>query len=306
MSGLTFEEPDLARFPCLRIAQEVASEDNTLPSVLNAANEVIVEALDPSGVIMLAGDGKGSFLTIVRGESMDTAWSALIIDDDPGIRQSIRLCLESDNARVLGVGTASGGMEALDRGHFDVVFLDLWLHSESGLAVLPEIMRRQPGVGIIVITAFGNLETAVKAMEGGAFDYLVKPFDLDQATAVVKRALERVPPRESVSSSASRSGGVNTAMNAEAAAIVARSRWAGVVVVPVAAAIGRESRWSSRVVIRCSSKVRDDGPPGPSPRERVVVGRPVSGSARSDRVQLDEGSRRTLRPGLIAASVARV
>ena len=57
--------------------------------------------------------------------------------------------------------------------------------------------REQRGhVPIIVITAFGNLETAVQALEGGAFDYLVKPFDLDQATTVVKRALEKRHGRE--------------------------------------------------------------------------------------------------------------
>ena len=76
---------------------------------------------------------------------MDKTWSALIVDDDPGIRQSIRLCLEADNARVLGVGTSAGALEALERSAFDVVFLDLWLQDESGLAVLPEILRRQPG-----------------------------------------------------------------------------------------------------------------------------------------------------------------
>src|SRR4029077_8370070 len=94
--------------------------------------------------------------------SIDMAWSALIIDDDPGVRQSVRLCLEADNARVLGVGTAAGALEALERSRFDVVFLDLWLQAESGLNVLPEILRRQSGIGVIVITAFASFETAVE------------------------------------------------------------------------------------------------------------------------------------------------
>ncbi len=118
---------------------------------------------------------------------MDTAWSALIIDDDPGIRQSIRLCLESDNARVLGVATASGALEALERSRFDVVFLDLWLQSESGLAVLPEILRRQPAVGVIVITAYATFESAVEAMRKGAVDYLPKPFTPEQVRSAAKR-----------------------------------------------------------------------------------------------------------------------
>ena len=120
---------------------------------------------------------------------MEGTWSALIIDDDPGVRQSLRLCLESDGGRVLGVGTASGALEALDRGRFDVVFLDLWLRSESGLAALPEVLRRQPGVGVIVITAFASYESAVQAMKMGAVDYLPKPFEPAQVRAAARRVV---------------------------------------------------------------------------------------------------------------------
>jgi NtrC-family two-component system response regulator AlgB len=118
---------------------------------------------------------------------MDTVWSALVIDDDPGVRQSLRLCLESDNAHVLGVGTAAGALDAVERSRFDVIFLDLWLQSESGLALLPEILRRQPGVGVIVITAFATFESAVEAMKIGAVDYLPKPFTPEQVRAAARR-----------------------------------------------------------------------------------------------------------------------
>src|ERR1700730_11369231 len=120
---------------------------------------------------------------------MDSTWSALIIDDDPGVRQSVRLCLEVDNVRVLGVGTAAGALDALERSRFDVVFLDLWLQSESGLGVLPEILRRQPGVGVIVITAFATFESAVEAMKMGAVDYLPKPFTPEQVRAAARRGV---------------------------------------------------------------------------------------------------------------------
>ena len=120
---------------------------------------------------------------------MDTTWSVLIVDDEPGVRQSLRLCLEADNARVLGVGTCQGALEALDRSRFDVVFLDLWLKSESGLALLPEILRRQPGVGIIVITAFATFESAVEAMKMGAVDYLPKPFTPEQVRTAARRVV---------------------------------------------------------------------------------------------------------------------
>ena len=100
---------------------------------------------------------------------MSAPWSALIIDDDPGIRQSLRLCLEASDARVQHFATMAGGLDALERSRFDVVFLDLWLGSVSGLEGLPEILRRQPGIGIIVITAFASYETAVEAMRLGIY-----------------------------------------------------------------------------------------------------------------------------------------
>ncbi len=128
---------------------------------------------------------------------METGWSALIIDDDPGVRQSVRLCLEADDARVLGVGTSAGALEALERSPFDVVFLDLWLQAESGLTLLPEILRRQPGTGVIVITAFATFETAVEAMRLGAVDYLPKPFTPEQVRHAARRVVgERVLRRQ--------------------------------------------------------------------------------------------------------------
>jgi NtrC-family two-component system response regulator AlgB len=120
---------------------------------------------------------------------VESTWSALVIDDDAGIRQSLRLCLESENARVLGLSTATGALDALERSRFDVVFLDLWLQSESGLALLPEILRRQPGIGVIVITAFATFESAVEAMKMGAVDYLPKPFTPEQVRTAARRVV---------------------------------------------------------------------------------------------------------------------
>jgi len=120
---------------------------------------------------------------------MDTTYSVLIVDDDVGIHQSIRLCLELEGVRVLGVGTPAGALEILDRSRFDLVFLDLWLGSESGLTILPEILRRQPWIGVIVIAAFASFETAVEAMKLGAVDYLPKPFTPPQVRHAARRVV---------------------------------------------------------------------------------------------------------------------
>jgi NtrC-family two-component system response regulator AlgB len=128
-----------------------------------------------------------------------SAWSALVVDDDPGVRQSLRLCLEAGDGKVLGVGTPSGALEALERGRFDLVFLDLWLGPESGLALLPEILRRQPDAAVIVITAFATFESAVTAMRTGAMDYLPKPFSPDQVRHAANRVLEALALKRQVS-----------------------------------------------------------------------------------------------------------
>ncbi len=120
---------------------------------------------------------------------MDVSSSVLIIDDDPAIRQSIRLCLEAEQVRVQQVGTTAGALEALDRSRYDVVFLDLWLGAESGLQALPEILRRQPGAGVVVVTAFASYESAVEAMKLGAADYLPKPFTPDQVRGAARRVV---------------------------------------------------------------------------------------------------------------------
>src|SRR5574341_332819 len=59
------------------------------------------------------------------------SWAALVVDDDPGVRQSLRLFLEAAGARVLGVATGCAALEALERSQFEVVFLDLWLRPEA-------------------------------------------------------------------------------------------------------------------------------------------------------------------------------
>ncbi len=117
------------------------------------------------------------------------SWSALVIDDDPGVRQSVRLCLEADGGRVLGVGSTRAALEALDRGEFDVVLLDLWLGRDSGLAAIPPMLAARPGLGIIVITAYASFDTAVEAMRLGAVDYLPKPFTPEQIRLATRRVV---------------------------------------------------------------------------------------------------------------------
>ena len=97
------------------------------------------------------------------------------------------------------MATSAGALEALDRGYFDVVFLDLWLQSESGTDGPAGNLRRQPGIGVVVITAFASFETAVEAMRLGAVDYLPKPFTPEQVRHAARRVVAASVLRRQIS-----------------------------------------------------------------------------------------------------------
>ena len=117
--------------------------------------------------------------------------SVLIIDDEEPIAWALRRAFERDRYRVSVAATAEDGLAQARKVPPDVVFLDVRLPGMDGLAALAELRKVAPAAGVVVITAHGNLNTAVKAVEGGAFDYLAKPFDLAQAMDAAKRAITR-------------------------------------------------------------------------------------------------------------------
>jgi two-component system nitrogen regulation response regulator GlnG len=120
----------------------------------------------------------------------------LIIDDEEAVCWSLRRALAREGYGVSVAASAEQGLELADQQRPDVVVMDVRLPGMDGLTALGKLRDAVPDVPAVVITAFGNLSTAVKAMEGGAFDYLTKPFDLDQALDAVRRALSRRPQSE--------------------------------------------------------------------------------------------------------------
>jgi DNA-binding NtrC family response regulator len=124
----------------------------------------------------------------------------LIVDDEPSIGWAFREFLADEGYDVEVAASAEEGLRAAERKQPDALILDVRLPGRDGLTALPSFRERIDPAPIIVVTAFGNLDTVARAMEGGAFDYLVKPFDLDQIAAVLKRALtprgSSAPPDE--------------------------------------------------------------------------------------------------------------
>ena len=99
----------------------------------------------------------------------------LVIDDEESVRYSFRRVFDSEGVQVLSARTAAEGLDQVRAHRPDVVVLDLQLPDRSGLEVFQEIKAIDPRRPVIFITAHGTTETAIEAMKGGAFDYLVKP-----------------------------------------------------------------------------------------------------------------------------------
>ena len=113
----------------------------------------------------------------------------LIIDDEESIRKMTAMLLEDLGHETVGVENRAGALAQLDKSLFDVAFLDLKLNGESGLDLLPELLKSHPHMDVIVCTAYASIETAVEAMKRGATDYLPKPFTPDKLVQAVQSCI---------------------------------------------------------------------------------------------------------------------
>ena len=127
----------------------------------------------------------------------------LIVDDEPAIGWSLRELLVDEGHTVTLATTVAEAVAACRARAPDTILLDVRLPGRDGISAIPELRSLAPRAPVIVMTAFGDLDTAVRTVTAGAFDYLVKPFDLEKVTAVVARALAdratdaaRVAPEE--------------------------------------------------------------------------------------------------------------
>ncbi|MFV1951357.1 MAG: sigma-54-dependent transcriptional regulator [Nitrospinota bacterium] len=115
----------------------------------------------------------------------------LVVDDEKGMRDFLSIMLKKEGYEVI---TADGGAEAIDLvkdNSFDLVITDIKMPRLDGLTVLSVTGERDPHIPVIMITAFASTETAVEAMKKGAYDYITKPFKIDEIKLIVKKALEK-------------------------------------------------------------------------------------------------------------------
>ena len=114
----------------------------------------------------------------------------LAIDDEPGVRESLRLIL-GDEFEVLEAADGAAALAILGARRVDVALLDVRMPGEPGSRVLPQILAIDEAIPVILITADPHLRTAVDAMKAGAYDYLAKPFDVDEILGLVRQAAQQ-------------------------------------------------------------------------------------------------------------------
>jgi two-component system nitrogen regulation response regulator GlnG len=113
-----------------------------------------------------------------------------IIDDDKSIRWVFEKALARTDMEFKTFSSVPEALNALNREEPQVVVSDIRMPNGSGLDLLQEIKQRLPDTPVIIMTAYSDLESAVAAFQGGAFEYLAKPFDVDQAIDIIRRAVD--------------------------------------------------------------------------------------------------------------------
>jgi DNA-binding NtrC family response regulator len=128
--------------------------------------------------------GAGEFTSSAAG-------SVLIIDDEAAIRESLQTLLELEGYSVITAGSAEEGLARQGEHSFDLILLDLALPDRNGMDLMGDLRAQDPQLSIIMITAYGTVENAVKAMQVGAANFIQKPWDNEKLLADVRAAVAR-------------------------------------------------------------------------------------------------------------------
>jgi two-component system nitrogen regulation response regulator NtrX len=115
----------------------------------------------------------------------------LIVDDEPGVRSALGGVLRDEGYAVEAVGSGEECLERVTRGGLDLIMLDVWLPGMDGLATFARLRERQVDAQVVIISGHGNIESAVRAIKMGAFDFVEKPLSLDKTVLVVSNALKQ-------------------------------------------------------------------------------------------------------------------
>jgi two-component system response regulator PilR (NtrC family) len=123
----------------------------------------------------------------------------LVVEDEKSLREVLKMLLEGEHYDVTSAPDGLEGLNYIDKDIFDLVITDMKMPKVDGFKVLKKIKEISPETIVIMITAFGTTETAIEAMKLGAYDYINKPFKIDEIRLIVKKAIEKRRMREELS-----------------------------------------------------------------------------------------------------------
>ena len=126
-----------------------------------------------------------------NGKSILVPETLLIVDDETGIRNLLRQKLSREGYRCMEAATAETALNVLAASPIDLVILDIRLPDKSGTELLPEIKMGYPDTAVVMATVVSKVNVATQCLKQGADDYICKPFDLDEVTLSIQRALEK-------------------------------------------------------------------------------------------------------------------
>ncbi len=121
-----------------------------------------------------------------------------IVDDEALARNGLKLALKKKNYNVQGFGSAESAIKAIDKDPPDLVLLDIGLPGMSGVEALEIIKKRHPEVIIVMITAYEDVQTVVSSMKNGAYEYVVKPVQMDALLVILRNAFETIAMRKEI------------------------------------------------------------------------------------------------------------
>jgi len=117
-------------------------------------------------------------------------YSILIIDDEDAQRSILKGYLEKKGYKIFSASSGTEGIKAVNNNLIDIVLSDFKMPDKTGLEVLEEVKKINPEISLVILTAYGTIEDAVRAMRLGAFDYISKPVDLDELDLMIERIIE--------------------------------------------------------------------------------------------------------------------
>jgi DNA-binding NtrC family response regulator len=127
-----------------------------------------------------------------------TPYSIYIVDDEAVARNGLKLALKKKNYNVQAFESAEAGLKAIDENPPDLVLLDIGLPGMSGVEALEIIKERHPEVIIVMITAYEDVQTVVSSMKNGAYEYVVKPVQMDALLVILRNAFETITMRKEI------------------------------------------------------------------------------------------------------------